>query len=307
MRPVILGVAVTLLCYSTSMASAPAQKRTRPWVDAKGISVFPLGSPDLPATREQFLSTFLQGWQSRLFLPAGAPERILKADGDTYPALDHLRIDLSNAAIDPDKPTPKLKGSDAIIKTLSVANLELLAKPMLCRGARFQFDVAMTAARFELQHDKSNEPLLVLADVKDGRLDFSITKSDLDRLLFESAKAAGDKYGVNVKSTQFKMKLEPRAISVELKVETKVGFVPASMKIKGRIDIDDQLHGKLSKLSVDGDFALQPLISTVIRPGLERYEGRDKRLIGFPTTNVKLKDLKLTYDDTFHAVAAFGS
>ena len=312
MRSPRLLVAFTIASFAAALvltrpSPAAEQKRTRPWVQAKGIAVYPLGTNTLPATRDQFIAAFTKAWQENLLTANDNGHHLLTIEGDHYPALDRLKIDLSNSALDPDKPEPKLKGPDKVLQSINVNNLQFIARPMHYRGAQFNFDVAMTDARFDLQHDKSDHPVLVLNAVKDGRLDFSITKTDLDTLLFNSAKAAGEKYNVDVRATHFKMTLQSRAITMDLKVDTKVGFVPASLHIKGRIDINDRLEGKLSKLSVDGDLALQPLITTVIRPGLEKYEGRSKQVLGFPYNAVKVKDLQLTYTDTFRAVAIFGS
>jgi len=73
------------------------------------------------------------------------------------------------------------------------------------------------------------------------------------------------------------------------------------------MDVDDQLNGKITRLSCDGDQLLGPLISTIVNPQLDKYEGKKRPLVGFVYGNMKLRDLKINVDDGFKLDAAFGN
>jgi hypothetical protein len=63
------------------------------------------------------------------------------------------------------------------------------------------------------------------------------------------------------------------------------------------VDIDDNLNGRITHLSCSGDQLLGPLISAVVNPALQRYEGRTRPLVGFAWGNLRLRDLRLWSDE----------
>ena len=90
--------------------------------------------------------------------------------------------------------------------------------------------------------------------------------------------------------------------------DVRVGaLLPAGLRFKARMDVDDQLNGKITKLSCDGDQLLGPLISTIVNPQLDKYEGKKRPLVGFVYGKMKLRDLKINVDDGFKLDAGFGN
>ena len=116
---------------------------------------------------------------------------------------------------------------------------------------------------------------------------------------------AASKYGVSVKSVTLKLDAEnDRSIDLDLHVATKVAFVPAGMRFRAHVEIDDEMYAKLTKLQCDGDEALGPLIVGLIRPGLAKYEGKSRLVFSFPTGQLKLKDVTIQGEEDVKISAA---
>ena len=101
--------------------------------------------------------------------------------------------------------------------------------------------------------------------------------------------------------------LDGRTIRVHLKLSTRVGFIPAGLHFRARMDIDDNLNGRLSELSCTGDEALGPLIGGLIQPFIEKYNGTTRPLMNFPATNIRLRGVEIVAEQTIRVSAAFGS
>jgi hypothetical protein len=86
-----------------------------------------------------------------------------------------------------------------------------------------------------------------------------------------------------------------------------VGFLPAGLRFKARVDIDDKLNGTMTRLSCEGDQLLGPVMSTFIDPALRKYEGRTRPLIGFEWGRMKLQEVSMRSDDTLRLDARFAT
>jgi len=71
--------------------------------------------------------------------------------------------------------------------------------------------------------------------------------------------------------------------------------------------VDDGMNAKISGLAIDGDEALGPLISTLLRPQLKKHNGETRPLVGFPAGKIQLKNVAVKVDDALHLDAAFGT
>ena len=150
--------------------------------------------------------------------------------------------------------------------------------------------------------------MLMLADAHRARLDFSATQPDLERILLMSAREAGRKYGVSVDRVDLKLNaLTPHSIRLDLHLSTRVAFVPAGMRFQAQVDIDPSMNARLSHLQCDGDEALGPLIMGLIRPGLQKYDGKSKPVFSFPTGELQLRDVQIRTDDQIRVTALFGT
>jgi hypothetical protein len=321
-----LSLAVTLLlilslpnagCAHRAQARAKqaalrAQKDQPAWVDAKDVCVFRYGDRKLPKNASDFDHALTKGWERSFVLPD--IESTVQVEGaERYPRLKALKIDLTDAKIDPESKAARLRPTDKRLSGSAVhaASFELVSHPLRSGNAKVDLDVHARDVRLDFGKDRENQPMLLMTDAKDGRLEIAVAHDDVERILLEAAKEKAGKFGINVRKLSLTMISDPtdRSVRVAVKVISLVGGVlPAGLTFAARLDIDDHLNGTLSGLTCDGDNVLGPLISGIIRPGLKKQEGKTRPLVKFPLGTMHLYDAQIiTADNRVKLVAAFGS
>jgi hypothetical protein len=303
-------VAATGGCASSRpKPQARAPKPVKPWMHVTSLALFPMSKSIPPQTPEMLASSMEKGWQSRLDVPAGSD--LVRIDGgESYPHLSAMTIDLSDVSVPNKSKQPKLKPRAGQAEgAVHVDNLELVARPLLVEKAKLMFGLTASDAKLELRRDKSGQPMLALAGAEDGRLTLEVSRKDIDALLLQMAREKASKYGVAIDRMKLKLDMVGgNSLRVDLKVDLRLAAVlPAGLRFKARMDVDDKLNGKISKLSCDGDQLLGPLISGVIDPQLDKYEGKTRPLVGFAFGKMKLRDLQINVDDGFKMNALFGN
>jgi hypothetical protein len=249
-----------------------------------------------------------KGWGERLNVPEGSD--LVRIEGaNTYPRLTSMTIDLSDASVPTKRKEQKLKPVGHADGSLHVENLEFVARPLLVEKAKLLIGMTATDARLDLRHDKKGRPMLTLSGAQDGRISMEVSRKDIDDLLLKSARDSAGKYGVAVDRVKLKLDVvENRSLRVDLKINVRVGgLLPAGLRFKARLDVDEQLNGKITKLTCDGDQLLGPLISGIINPQLSKYEGKKRPLVGFVFGKMRLHDLTIEADDSFRVNAGFGN
>ena len=168
--------------------------------------------------------------------------------------------------------------------------------------------MSVTDAKLDVRRDRRGRPMLTLVDAKDGTLRLEVAKEDIDRLLLFAARKMAGSLGVSIDKTDLKLDVvESRVIKMDLKLNTRLGFLPAGLRFKARIDIDDRLDGTITRLNCEGDQLLGPLISAVVNPVLAKYEGQKKPLVGFEWGDMRLRDVTMASGESFRLEARFGS
>jgi hypothetical protein len=285
-----------------------AAHRPKPWFDAKGAFVFPLAEGALPATREQFNHSLTQAWKAHLRFPEGGD--IIQTEGGRYPALGSLLIQLSGGIVDTKREAenndPPLKPSGKVEGRVAVRQFDLDAQPLITDKAKMSVHIAATDARLDIEHDEHGRPMMMLADATEASFQFEATNADMEKMLVQDLTLAGKKYGVKVKKATLKLTaVNNRSIDVDLHLSTVVAFVPAGMRFEAHVEIDNDMYARLSHLKCEGDEALGPLISGLIRPGLAKYEGKSRPVFSFPTGQLKLKDVTIQGGDDVKIGAKF--
>lgn len=293
-------------------AALKAQKDQPAWVDAKDVCVFRYGERKLPKNAIDFDHALTKGWERSFVLPD--LESTVQVDGaERYPHLRALKIDLTDAKVDPDSKTAKLRPTDKRLSGSAVlaAQFELVSHPLRSGKAKVDLDVTARDVRLDFGKDRENQPMLLMTDAKNGHMEIAVAHDDVERILLETAKEKAARFGIDVRKLSLTMISNPtdRSVRVAVKVISLVGgFVPAGLTFAARLDIDDRLNGTLSGLTCDGDNVLGPLISGIIRPGLKKHEGKTRPLVKFPLGTMHLYDAQIdTTNDTIKLTAAFGS
>ena len=186
---------------------------------------------------------------------------------------------------------------------------EFLARGLSLDDARVDIDLTAQDARLLFTRDKDGKPLLVMGDAKAGRMSVESSLDDVEHLLLARAKKGAAAYGLAVDRASLRLKVEnERSIRVHLKLSTRVGrVIPAGLHFRARMDIDENLNGRLSGMSCTGDDVLGPLISGLIHPFIKKYNGTTRPLMNFPKTDMRLRDVQIVSGDTIRLSADFGS
>lgn len=298
---VLLGAAVAL-----GADRPPGTAPQKAWVEAKNICVFRLGEGRMPEDPHELSVALNEGWKRIIFPPD--PDKAVLIEGGTYPSIDTLRIDFSDALLRPSPSKEKLDLNNRVEKNLEVEHLEVRGEPMLLRTAKLNMRLQADGATMDMERDRHGKPVLMLAQAKSGSLSFDVSRADAEAIMLQRARDMASHSGVTIERLKFTVVPEtPRALSVSLYVSTKVALIPAGMLFKAHVVVDDSMNARISGLTCDGDEALGPLIVHFLRPVLARYNGRTRPLVSFPAKDMQLHDVAVTVDDRLHLTAAFGT
>ncbi len=291
---------------SRPRAAHAVPNRPRPWFDAKGAFVFPLGKGPLPQTREQFVESLALGWKSHLRF-SGESE-IVHVNGGRFPALGSLHMQLGGGVIDVNRPNkePPLRPSGKVENRLAVRDFDLNAEPLIQDKTKLNIHVSATDARLDVEHDQQGRPMMMLADAKNATFRLHCTNADLERILVMDLNTVAQRYAVSIHKAMVKINaVNNRAVDVDLHLSTTIAFIPAGLHFQAHLDIDNEMYAKLSRLKCEGDDALGPLIMGLIRPGLSKLEGKSRPVFSFPTGQLKLRDVKIQGGDEVEISATF--
>jgi len=81
----------------------------------------------------------------------------------------------------------------------------------------------------------------------------------------------------------------------------------AKVTVTGDLEVDDQLGARLAHLTCTGDGMVGSAATAVVRPHLEKLEGRVFPLLAFSLGKVRLKDIELEAGEGLRVRAAFSS
>jgi hypothetical protein len=296
------------------MGAAPARPKPLapqardPWFEAKTVCLFRLGTGPMPQTATELSDALQRGWSQAIRFPD--PNSVVSMEQPGFPTIGALKLNLTDGQVKivSGKKKDRIKLSNTVEQELQVGKLEVHGDPLLVRKARIHMNLNANSAQMVLERDRVGRPVMMLQDADSGSLSFAVSVADAEALMLKSAREAAADYAITVESMRLKITANtPRNLDVNLHVATLVGFIPAGMTFKAHVDVDDGMNAKISGISIDGDEALGPLISTLLRPALTKHNGETRPLVGFPAGKIQLKDVAVRVDDSLHLDAAFGT
>ena len=308
-RRCLIVLSLLVICVGcANKRKAVSKKPPKPWIGTRSMCIFPMSHAPSPGDPGAIADAMTEGWKARLEVPEG--RSLVHIEGaEHYPAFEAMHIDLSDVVVRYENDRKqKLRPYGQPHGSLRVENFEFVAAPLLLGEAKLLLDMSVTDARLDVRRDRRGRPMLTLVDARDGTLRLEVAKEDIDTLLLFAARKMAGNLGVSIDRTDLKLQVvESRVIKMDLKLNTRLGFLPAGLRFKARIDIDDRLDGTITRLNCEGDQLLGPLISAVVNPVLAKYEGQKKPLVGFEWGDMKLRDVTMASDESFRLEAKFGS
>jgi hypothetical protein len=265
--------------------------------------MFPLKTDTLPVSASDLARRLNESLRDLFDLP-GDPVIVREV---SYPHLASLTVSLDGA---------HLRGQPRPIPSLGAKSLPALtvdsfrAKGSAISVGPATIDFALEAQDLDLHraNDADGNVLLVLHKAGDGRLEVSASPSDLEALIAGVAKTEAAKHGVAVDNVRLTLRANsPRSLTAEVRLRGKKLFLSASLRVTGQLDLDEELNARISGLDCTGEGAIASVACGVLKPHLEKLEGREFPLMSLPLGDVRLRDVKIAAADKLSITAEFGS
>jgi hypothetical protein len=264
--------------------------------------MFPLAGKDYPTSSQALADSIQEALGDVLTFAQNARPVII--DGGDFPALESVRVDLSNATISTDSPPPPPKPMGDRQSGPTVKQLNVIGKPVRYQGSAASFELAATGVSFDFARDAQSQPLLVLTGAESGHVDLNIDANDLQSLLRAAATIGARQQGVTIQDLQVTLTSQgPRTVDVLVRVKAKKMMMSGAVVLRGRVEIDDALVATLSNLSCTGEGMMGNMAAGMLQTKLRQFEGKQIPLTTFSLGELSLCDLKISTDNGLRITA----
>ena len=265
--------------------------------------MFPLKTAAFPATATE-LSRCLNESLRDLFDLANDPVSVEEA---SYPHLASLTVLLDGAELrgrPPAAPSPHGK----TIPALQVDKFNASGSAMSVGPAAINFSLEAQLLDLHRGTDAAGNIVLLLHKAAEGRIEISASPSDIEALIGQVASAEAAKHGVAIDGVQLSLRSKsPRSLVAEVRLRAKKLFLSTSLRITGQLDLDEALNAKISGLDCTGEGAIAGIACGVLKPHLQKIDGREFPLMSLPLGEGRLRDVRIATGDTLSITAEFGS
>src|SRR5438105_245192 len=150
--------------------------------------VFPLAGKDFPATSDELVEAIHDALAQVLTLSNNGSA--VTAEGGKFPDVKKLKINLNNARVSASEPPPKPRPTGKREPGIRVDQLEVSGKPVKYEQNKLDLELKASGVSFDFARDKKGQPLLVLADAKEGHVQAKMSKADIESLARAAAEMA---------------------------------------------------------------------------------------------------------------------
>ncbi len=264
--------------------------------------MFPLFTKTLPADPEGLREAIEESLR-RVVRPAGP---MVSIEGQSYPRLASIRVSLDHATAGDRPPRPPAPAGP-VTPALQVETFEISGAPIHLQGAAINLSCRAREVEITQGRDRDGNILLLLKNAAEGSVEIATPMADLEALLRAEAKAAAAQQGVAIEDVRIKLHTRSeRSLDVAVQVRAKKLFLSATVRINGRLEIDEQLNARLSGLQCAGDGKLGSLACGFLSPHLQRFNNRAFPLAALPLGGIKLRDVRIAAGTDLRVTAQFG-
>lgn len=272
--------------------------------------MFPLASPDFPASPTDLAQALDRGLQSVLVPPAG--RELVRLEAPRYPEADHLTVDLTGCRVIEEAAAPP-QGLHGERPALSAARFLLTATPLFIRTATVRLELSASGVRFDYARDHQGQLYLVPSTVRteagggEGNVRVEMGRSDLESLLLALVQPVAEANGISVEETTVELRAEgPRSVLLHAAATGRKLFVRARVHVYGRLEVDENLTATVDQLRCEGDGFIGEMAERMLQPRLNRFNGMRLPLAGFSLGGLRLHDLKIATPDGIEVTARLG-
>lgn len=258
--------------------------------------MFPLASDDVPGNATELAAAIEQELRKHVQLPARG--KIVKIeDGGRYPDLWAVEIDMSGGEIEMDDLPPRPQPGKSRQSGPRVKSLHVIGHPIRWAQSALEFALIAEDAQFEYGRDRTTKQLILLIkQAGSGHVTIRITQRDLERMLREAASLAAQRQGVAIKDVRVTLspiKGQPNAVAADIELTARK-FLSAVIHISGEFAIDNDLNAVPSNLECSGEGMVGSIVCGLLKPHLQRIDGRPISLQALPLGSAKVREVKLT-------------
>jgi hypothetical protein len=267
------------------------------------LQMFPLYTATFPASATA-LARLLNESLQHIFVAKCDPVAVRDR---SYPHLEALNISLDNARLRADPPRPPVV-SGKTSPALEIDQFSLSASPLSLGPAAMNLSLSAREVQLGQAKDSNNQIVLSLESATEGNIEISMGESDLEALLAKLAQNQASKQGIAIDGVQLELRQEnARSLAAEVHLRARKLFLSASIRVTGQLDLDAQLNLKISDLNCTGDGGIATLACGILKPYLQKIDGREFPLMSLPLGKICLRDVQLTVADKLSVTAEFGS
>ena len=302
-----LAFAVTGCAASRPKPQAPEPPPVvlidKPVIDfSRGAAGLPLEQVSALRAPTDLVSALTAGFAKRLHLPPG--ESAVSVTGP-WPNLDLLRVNLSHGTVREDYKPRQFKAPAAATPVLATRRLEYLATPLYYDNGPTNWSISADDAKLGLIHDDKGNKGLVLTDCSDGAFEFSLRRADLEPMLLAGAKDHS-RGGFAVRGVELSLSSDnSRSLAADMTVRASWLLLPATFRLRGRLDIDDAFNVHLSDLSCEGQDVTGVLIAGFIDKAMRKYNNKALPVARWPENRITLTSVAVRLDECVTLRATF--
>ncbi len=261
--------------------------------------MLPLFSETVPSVPDQLASALSEGFRQLGIQPAS-----IKAEGGTWPLIDSLLIDLSGAQAT--RATKLPEPGESLEGNVSIAHTEILGDPVRVESVPVHFAAEVRGATARFSRSRSDSMILVLERAESGTLELKAARTELEKGLHQAAIEAAAGHGVEIKSTELEWEsLDPRSFTFRLLVRAKAFIMSTTVKVRGRVAIDEDLGVRVSELRAEGEGVLAGMVEGFLKPHLSKVEGQVFALGALVAGGLQVQDLSIACGETLLVRANF--
>lgn len=265
--------------------------------------MFPLKTDTLPANAAE-LARQLNDSLRDLFHLSNDPVSIREV---SYPHLASLAVSLDGAQLQgPPPPVPSVGAERS--PALTVDSFTVKGSHVSVGPAGVDF--ALEAEKLVLQRASGADGnvVLVLQSAADGRIEVSASPSDIEALIEEMARTEAGKHGVAIDNVQLSLRSNsPRSLAAQVRLRAKKLFLSTTLQITAQVDLDEELNARISGLDCTGEGAMASVACRILKPHLEKINGRSFSLMSLPLGEVRLRKVRIAAGARLSIIAEFGS